>query len=119
MTKVLYIEDDILTGQICSKMFEMIPNTSLKVCTSGYEAIEHLKSHQYDLILLDLSLPDISGLKIADCLRSQHELTIPMVLTSAHIDSDMSSSLVDQVVEKPMTIAKLKEILTRHTNYSS
>lgn len=118
MIKVLYVEDDLMTGRIFDHLFSGFTDTELTIFTSGYEAIAHLQDYKYDLIILDLGLNDISGLEIADILRNDMNLSTPIILTSAHIESDMESPLVTQIVEKPLTSDHIQELLSTYTEFS-
>ncbi len=83
MKKILLIEDDLSL----SKMY------SLKLAKSGFEALTALsgneallvlKEQRPDLILLDIMLPDISGLEVLKEIKSENSLkNIPVIVLTA------------------------------------
>jgi DNA-binding response OmpR family regulator len=69
-----------------------------------------LKSRSYDLIILDLMLPDIDGLEICRRLRSQPAYTPILMLTSKSTELDRVLGLelgADDYVTKPFSIREL------------
>lgn len=115
MVQVIYVEDDALTGKICQHLFSLVPDTQLTVFTSGYDALEHLKNTSYDIILLDVGLNDISGLEVASFIRNKLNLSSPIIATSAHIDNSTESPWIDEFIEKPLTLARIKKMLKEHS----
>ena len=60
---------------------------------TGKEAISKALNHQIDVILLDLYLPDISGLKVLQALKDENCASKIVVLTSNDNDNDVSKAL--------------------------
>jgi len=83
LNKVLVIEDQelqskILTQQLTDKGVEV------KQAFTGNEALELLKDHVFDCIILDLRLPDISGFDLLDKIKSQAKhLHTPVIINTA------------------------------------
>jgi CheY-like chemotaxis protein/CHASE3 domain sensor protein len=83
LNKVLVIEDQelqskILTQQLSDKGVEV------KQAFTGHEALELLKTHVFDCIILDLRLPDISGFDLLDRIKSQPEHShVPVIINTA------------------------------------
>jgi two-component system cell cycle response regulator CtrA len=67
--RVLLIEDDSVTAQSIELMLK---SESLNVCTTdlGEEGVDLGKLYDYDIILLDLNLPDMSGFEVLRSLRA-------------------------------------------------
>ncbi|MCU0494534.1 MAG: response regulator, partial [Chloroflexaceae bacterium] len=83
MEEILIIDD---STQICSLLADyVLPDLgySAAVANTGRQGLYRLRQHLPDLILLDLQLPDISGL---DLLRliSQEGYDVPVILMTAH-----------------------------------
>ncbi len=114
MVEIIYVEDDVLTGKICSHLFSLIPNVNFTVFTSGYEAIDQIKHKQYDMVLLDVGLSDISGLEISVILRQDLGLKMPIIATSAHMHPGLESPFIDEFIEKPLTHSIIKEIVRKY-----
>lgn len=95
LNKVLVIEDQelqskILTRQLTDKGVEV------KQAFTGNEALELLKTHVFDCIILDLSLPDISGFELLDQIKSQPEHAhIPVIINTAmELDDDKMAHIM-------------------------
>src|SRR3989338_5533313 len=71
MKKILYVEDD---HDIASAVKIILSKTGLdvEIASSGAEALEKADKQKYDLILLDVKLPDMSGWEIYEKLKQNH-----------------------------------------------
>src|ERR1700679_3258683 len=105
MAKMILIVDDNPTvrGILC-RILEA--EADYQVCAqgaNGKEAIELARKHNPDLIILDLSLPDISGLDAASQLKTLQP-HIPIILFTQHSESGdqigFTNLNVDRIVSK-------------------
>ena len=83
--KVLIIEDDNDINLLLKSVVENIGYTAVQAY-SGTEGLIHLKNEHFNLILLDLMLPGISGEELLSELRSSK--TMPVIVISAKADKD-------------------------------
>ena len=106
---VLLVEDDILVNKIHRKKLEILGCTVDSV-VNGTDALATLYNN-YDLILLDLGLPDISGLEVCKQIRKYEEQQqlprIPIVLITAYPETtEMQQACVaagiDKIINKPI-----------------
>lgn len=73
--KILLIEDDLPTIQLYQDIFKAKAKLNIDFLTTGSQAIEYIKKikeekeKKPDLILLDLILPDISGLEVLESIK--------------------------------------------------
>ncbi|OOF13056.1 histidine kinase [Salinivibrio sp. MA427] len=84
--KILVVEDD---PDIASLLRIMLENAGYRVaiCHTGAEALESIEAGNWDLISLDLMLPDVSGLDIIRRLKKQAATAdIPIVVVSAKVN---------------------------------
>ena len=87
--------------------------------SSGEEAIDQFKIGQFDLILLDLILPGISGIDVCRWIREQSD--VPIIVLSAHGDEELKVSALDagadDYVTKPFSheemLARVRAVLRR------
>ena len=93
--KALVIEDQelqstLLTQQLTEK------GVDVKQAFTGKEALELLKKHSFDCIILDLKLPDISGFELLDIIKSQPSLgAIPVIINTAmELDDDKMAHIL-------------------------
>lgn len=67
--KIIYIEDDEMLRRVYENKLT-IDGFEVDLAINGQEAIQKLKANDYDLVLLDLILPDIDGFQVLAQLRA-------------------------------------------------
>ena len=84
MPRILLAEDDPQVADMVQLYFEYAgPDYVIDRAESGLEALEKLEEADYDLLLLDLVLPDLDGLAVLGCLSAKDDPT-PVVVVSSH-----------------------------------
>ncbi len=58
--RVLVVDDDVEMAMLMTRQLR-IENCRVEYCMDGYDALENLVNHQYDLIFMDWSLPGLNG----------------------------------------------------------
>lgn len=111
---VLHVDDDEANRQLMAKLFARYrPGDELLSASCGRDAIDLARQNRARLILLDLSLPDISGEDVLRTLRL--ESAVPVVVLSGHADEMTRRRLTDLgadgYVTKPFAIAELREVV--------
>lgn len=71
MQKILIVEDDPMISEIYQKKFS-VSGFEVDIAMSGTEALKKTEENQYDLVLLDLVLPEMNGIEILKEIRSRH-----------------------------------------------
>ena len=105
---VLVVEDD---KPICNLITTTLKMNDYRyiAAVKGEEAIMLSASHQPDIIILDLGLPDIDGIEVIDRIRSWSE--VPIIVVSARSeDSDKITALdkgADDYLTKPFSVDEL------------
>ncbi len=111
MKKILIVDDDKDLSFIISEMLENY-GYSVTTADSGEEALALLSEHTYHLILLDINLPDTTGLELCKELRRVSQ--IPVIFASARTsESDRITGFDiggDDYLPKPYS---MKELLSR------
>jgi two-component system cell cycle response regulator CtrA len=82
MMRILLVEDDSGTAQSIQLMLK-IEGMNVYTTDLGEEGVDLGKVYDYDIILLDLSLPDISGYEVLRTLRSAR-ISTPIMILSGH-----------------------------------
>ena len=87
--RVMYIEDDPVNAEVMRALLSLRPRVSLAVHTTLLEGLAALRSAPPDLLLLDMQLPDGSGLELLRALADDPLLaTVPVVMVSADVMED-------------------------------
>ena len=124
-SKILIVEDDIA---ICEMVGNYLTSEdyAVDVFDSGNRAVKTFSDHpDYDLALIDLMLPDISGMEVIKAIRNISTIPI-IILTAKDNDTDKSMGLnlgADDYVVKPFSLieltARIKANIRRATRYSN
>jgi len=102
---VLYVDDNVHSIDIISRLFHAKTDWRLITSTLGVEGIEIATTLRPDLILLDLQLPDINGLGVLQRLRADvRTVDTPIIMLSAEahrckIDECMAAGANDYFVK--------------------
>ncbi|YCI81235.1 aerobic respiration two-component sensor histidine kinase ArcB [Enterobacteriaceae bacterium] len=108
---VLLVEDIELNVIVARSVLEKLGN-SVDVAMTGKEALEMFTPDEYDLVLLDIQLPDMTGLDISRELNQRYakdELP-PLVALTANVLKDKKEYLdagMDDVLSKPLAVPAL------------
>ncbi|NPA82373.1 MAG: response regulator transcription factor [Epsilonproteobacteria bacterium] len=120
MIKVLMIEDDIELAEILTEYLEQFDIEVVNV-ENPYIGMSKLNIEDFDLVILDLTLPDIDGLEVCSEIRKKHH-DIPIIISSARHDiNDKVEALekrgADDYLPKPYNPrelqARIKSLLRR------
>jgi signal transduction histidine kinase len=81
------VEDEPMNQLLLRRIFE--PEYRITIADSGHEALALLREQSFDVLLLDVMMPDMSGLEVLKTIRKQHQhVDLPVILVSALHDSD-------------------------------
>lgn len=86
MPKILIVDDD---KTLCNSLKEFLSNhySDIALATSGKEATELLVRREFDLVLLDLVMPDMSGSQVMDFINSR-KLEVFVIVITGHSSTD-------------------------------
>ena len=85
--RVLVVEDNAEMGSMLAQLLERA-NYQVVRAADGQTALTQAKQHHPDLILMDLSLPDISGWEAVGLLRKMPEFRdTPIIAVTAHVSA--------------------------------
>lgn len=94
MPKLLYVDDDAIMREIAEVALRRVPGLILSFAKNGAEAIALAESDQFDLIVLDLVMPDQDGINVLNTMRSRrHNRDTPVVFATARSTDDQYSTM--------------------------
>jgi signal transduction histidine kinase/CheY-like chemotaxis protein len=120
---VLYIEDDPINTIIMEQLIELKPDITLLTATTGLQGLEMTEQKKPDLILLDINLPDISGLDVSRQLKANKQFEdIPIIAVSANampddIEKGTQAGVNDYLV-KPIDFKAFNQVLNKYLYHS-
>ena len=119
--KVLLVEDDENLGFVTKDFLEM-SGFSVALATDGKQGLDFYHTYKYDIIILDIMLPQIDGFSVAENIRKKDRLTPIIFLTARAMKEDRIKGFRiggDDYLTKPFSTEELKlriEAILRRTN---
>ncbi|KAL6451133.1 SKN7 Transcription factor SKN7 [Candida maltosa Xu316] len=113
---VLLVEDDNVCIQLCRK-FLVKYGCSVTVVTDGLNAISTVEHTKYDLVLMDIVMPNLDGATATSVIRSFDTKTPIIAMTGNIGDNDLVTYLqngMSDILAKPFTKDDLYAILSKH-----
>lgn len=115
--RILIVEDDKLSQKVISLFLTELRYKNSDIAATGHHALSLLQSNIYDLIFLDIGLPDMDGLSLCKQIRQLSTCTrIPIIAVTAFSNQDIEHQCftagVNIVKHKPLSIDELQSTLT-------
>ena len=118
MIRVLVVDDDFMVAKVHAGFVTRVPGfTVVGVAHTGAAALESVAALQPDLVLLDVYLPDISGIEVLRRLRETHPDVDVLVISAAKEADTVRTALRGGVVNyllKPFDQEALRERIERY-----
>ncbi|MEM9544148.1 MAG: ATP-binding protein [Cyanobacteria bacterium P01_E01_bin.42] len=116
--RVLLVEDDAVNLATVVEMLQLL-NCEVTATTNGLEALAQSNKEEFNLAIVDMQLPDMTGVEIVGDLQKYREKVPYTVLLTANILlaslQDSLRSPIDLILTKPLRFAELQRILDRLT----
>ena len=119
MTKtVLIVEDNELNMKLFNDLLEAHGYTTLKT-RDGIQALGIAREHRPDLILMDIQLPEVSGLEVTKWLKEDDELRhIPVIAVTAFAmkgdEEKIRQGGCEDYIAKPITVSKFLQTVQKY-----
>ncbi|MFI5131618.1 MAG: response regulator [Chitinophagales bacterium] len=115
--KVLIAEDNVMNQMLIKHLlrsrgykFDLVPN--------GAEAVEALKRQSYDLILMDIQMPEMDGYSATEQIRQALRSSVPIIAMTAHAMSGNKEKCIkagmNDFITKPLDADALFDMMQRH-----
>jgi len=120
--KILVVDNDININGLIKSVLETKKGYTVDFVLGGKEGLKKMKTDHYDLVLLDLTMPEVSGIDVCKFMSHDEDLVkIPVIIVSAmpinskefqkENDDFQSLPVVKGLIEKPFEVADLlKEV---------
>ena len=113
--KILLIDDDKWIRDSLSIFFEY-EGCHLLALETAEEAMEVLKMHDYDIIIVDYKLPGMDGLALLKRIQDSHLDAMKILITAYRSEVVISEAInmgVKEIIEKPFTSKIIEATLSR------
>ena len=116
----LVVEDSPTMRQLISFALKRIPGSKIVEANDGIDALKKLSTQKFDIILTDINMPIMDGLKLVKRVRSDplHKDTPIVIITTEGSQEDRQRALqlganayITKPIQAPQVIATVKELL--------
>ena len=119
MPNILVVEDSPTMRQLISFAIKRIPNSHVVEATDGVDALKKLSSEKIDLILADINMPVMDGLKLVSLVRGNPSYKdIPIIIvTTEGAEEDRKRALsigANAYLPKPIQTQQLLKLVTTY-----
>lgn len=119
--KILVAEDNPVNRSLISIMLREIGYTSISTATNGHEVITAVEKDKYDLILMDINMPQMDGLEATRRIIENYGSLRPVIIavTANALEEDRAKCFavgMDDYLSKPLRINALKQVLKDRLN---
>lgn len=113
--KVMIVEDNELNMKLFKDLIEACGYETVRTA-NGREAVELAREHKPNLILMDIQLPEVSGLDVTQWLKADDELcTIPVIAVTAFAmkgdEERIRKGGCEAYISKPIQVPKFIETI--------
>ena len=114
MAEILFLEDEVTIREVIAEYMN-VAGHKVTECDSGDEAVERLKEKSFDLAVLDIKVPGMSGLKVLEYIRTRLKSDMGVIMLTAYEDINTQveafNFFADDYITKPASpIILLKRI---------
>lgn len=118
---ILTVDDEPMNNRLIAHILKDEPMYSIVSATSGGEALERLKEQKFDLIFLDVMMPEMDGLETLRRIRENYQT--PVVLMTGDKTLDVSAGFsalgCDDYITKPFLPLLIREVVHNMTERTS
>ncbi|WP_417226931.1 AAA family ATPase [Amphritea sp.] len=115
--RILLVEDTEINQQVATGLLES-DGHSVDIAANGYQALQLHDQHDYDLVLMDIHLPDMDGMETTRRLRQHAQsakahirvIALTASITEAEINNYYSAG-IDAVIGKPIQFTELQQLI--------
>ena len=95
MPSVLVVDDSKVMREMIVACVRPLDGLAVTQASSGLEAIERLSLGRFDLLVLDLNMPDIGGLEVIEFVRGQDKLrNLPILIVTTRGDESSRAAVM-------------------------
>ena len=118
----LLVVDDVEYNRDIVKAFLLKSNIEIIEAENGEIAIEMIRQHRPDIVLMDLRMPEMNGMDATEIIKNEEDFKdMPVIAFTASIlkrEEDSINDLFDDTLRKPVMKKDLVKTLTKYLQYS-
>jgi two-component system, OmpR family, response regulator len=112
------VEDNLEISEVMTVYCGFRKDIVCKVVNSGQEGLERIRNENFDLILLDLAMPEFSGKEVIQSF-SRDELVLKNIVifaasSDAKVLEQLKNSGIKEIFKKPFSLEQLTELIEKY-----
>ena len=116
--RILLVEDNLEISEVMTVYCGFKKDIDCKVVNSGQEGLERIRDENFDLILLDLAMPEFSGIDIVQSFTKDQLVQKKVVIITASSDPAVSEQMkntgIKEIFKKPFSLDDLTNLIERY-----
>ena len=116
--RILLVEDNLEISEVMTVYCGFKKDIDCKVVNSGQEGLERIRNENFDLILLDLAMPEFSGKDVIQSFTKDQLVQKNIVIFTASSDpvvlEQMKNTGVKEIFKKPFSLEQLTELIEKY-----
>jgi two-component system sensor histidine kinase/response regulator len=123
--RILLAEDNPVNQRVALHILQKAGHDVLAV-GNGRDAVDALTAEPFDVVLMDVQMPEMDGFEATDAIRTREQITgqhLPIIAMTAHaMKGDRERCLeggMDDYVSKPVHASKLLEVIQKYASHST
>lgn len=113
--KVLVAEDGVVNQRFAARLLEKAGHT-VTLAANGREALEAVRDNNFDLVLMDIEMPEMDGIRATQAIRAEEKrgarLPIVAVTATGNPEACLHAGM-DEWLPKPLSIAQLNQAIDK------
>ncbi len=118
--KILVVEDHFINQELMKEMLDRL-NCTVDTAENGKEALDRVENNHYDVIFMDLQMPEMDGLEATQQIRKiqqRKQIKTPIIaLTANAMQGDQKKCLdagMDDYLSKPFEMKDIEKLLNKY-----
>ncbi len=114
--KILLVEDFVINQEITKEIMQMM-ECEVDIAEDGTDAVEMVQDNEYDLIIMDINMPEMDGYEATRQIRKMGNKTTIVALTANALQGDREKCLeagMDDYIAKPVKGESLEEMMNKY-----
>lgn len=118
--KMLVAEDNNMNQLLATKMFKKI-GYIIEIANNGKEAVEMTAKYDYDLVFMDIHMPEMDGIEATQRILNSGRTKVPIIIAMTanavkEAEAEYLQLGMKDIVTKPFTIEQLRKVLEKWTH---
>ncbi|KAF8883052.1 CheY-like superfamily [Mucidula mucida] len=113
---VLVVDDDNVTRAVIGRLLQTL-RCAFDIAIDGAEAVQKMAEEQYDIVLMDIVMPNMDGVSASRIIRRSNHRTPIIAMTSFAQEEAVATYYaagMNDVLKKPFNMAGLRSLMERH-----